>query len=216
VNDRIQSWASILLGAAVVVLVGWLTMDQMERSHIRREPDGGSASSGASSASSASTADIANGAASANPVASLGLGGSAAPVDSAGGSALGAIDTDGGFALGSLNSLLSDGGALPSGAPRTVRLGVVLVQYVGAEGASRSARAKPDALAHAQELATQAHADWRAAVKAGDSGSSEDIGRIPRGVLDAHTEVAVFSLAKDEISEPLETPRGYWIVKRVE
>lgn len=212
-NDRIQSWASILLGTAVVVLVGWLTMDQMERSHIRREPDGGASISSESGVISASGADSANAAASASPAA----GGSPTPTsESAGGSALGALDTDGGFALGNLNSLLGDGGALPVGAPRTVRLGVVLVQYLGAEGASRSARAKPDALAHAQELATQAHADWRAAVKAGDSGSSEDIGRIPRGVLDAHTEVAVFSLAKDEISEPLETPRGYWIVKRLE
>jgi parvulin-like peptidyl-prolyl isomerase len=53
-------------------------------------------------------------------------------------------------------------------------------------------------------------------VKAGDSGSSEDIGRIPRGVLEHPTEVAVFSLSAGEISEPLETPRGYWIVKRLE
>ena len=53
-------------------------------------------------------------------------------------------------------------------------------------------------------------------MKAGDSGSSEDIGRIPRGVLDRATELAVFSLEKDALSEPLETPRGYWVVKRIE
>jgi len=105
---------------------------------------------------------------------------------------------------------------MPTGAPRAVRLGVVLVQFAGAEGASSSARAKPDALKHAVELAEQARTDWKAAVKAGDTGSSEDIGRIPRGVLDPHTEVVVFSLEKDGISDPLETPKGYWIVRRVE
>ncbi|MEA2746298.1 MAG: hypothetical protein QOI41_441, partial [Myxococcales bacterium] len=107
-------------------------------------------------------------------------------------------------------------GAMPSGGPRSVRLGVVLVQFAGAEGASSSARAKPDALKHALELADQAKTDWKGAVKAGDVGSSDDIGRIPRGVLDQHTELVVFSLEKDAISEPLETPKGYWIVRRVE
>ena len=197
-NDKIQGWASILLGAAVVVLVGWLTMDQMGRSQIRRELDGGAdaavmaANAGdAGSGSGTSTSTTATGA---------------------------AIETggDGGLGLGSLSSLFGDSGAMPTGAPRSVRLGVVLVQFAGAEGASSSARAKPDALDHAKQLAEQARTDWKAAVKAGDSGSSEDIGRIPRGVLDARTEVAVFSLSKDDISEPLETPRGYWIVKRVE
>jgi hypothetical protein len=66
------------------------------------------------------------------------------------------------------------------------------------------------------ELGERAKTDWKGAVKAGDVGSSEDIGRIPRGVLDRTTELSVFSLEKDAISEPLETPRGYWIVKRVE
>ena len=53
-------------------------------------------------------------------------------------------------------------------------------------------------------------------MKAGDSGSSEDIGRIPRGVLEKSTELAVFSLAAGDVSEPLETLRGYWVVKRLE
>jgi hypothetical protein len=114
------------------------------------------------------------------------------------------------------NTILGDAGAMPSGAPRTVKLGVVLVQFTGAEGASSTARAKPDAFKHAQELVEKARADWKAAVKAGDVGSSEDIGRIPRGVLEHPTELAVFSLAAGDVSEPLETPRGYWVVKRLE
>jgi parvulin-like peptidyl-prolyl isomerase len=73
-----------------------------------------------------------------------------------------------------------------------------------------------DARKHALELAEQGKVDWKAAVRAGDTGSSEDIGRIPRGVLDHALEVAVFSLAAGDISEPLETPRGYWVVKRAE
>ena len=106
--------------------------------------------------------------------------------------------------------------AMPSGAPRTVHVGVVLVQFLGAEGASSAARTKKDALAAAEKLAELAKTDFKKAVKDGDSGSGEDIGRIPRGVLDPHTEIAVFSLAPNDVSAPLETPRGYWIVKRLE
>ena len=197
-KDRIQSWASLLVGAAVVVLVGWLTYGQLSGPHVRREAD-----AGAGSASAAPTASAAGDAA-------AGASPSAAPAPMA------ALDSnaDGGLSL--FNTLLGDGGAMPTSAPRTVKLGVVLVQFAGAEGASSSARTKPDALKHAQELAEQARTDWKAAVKAGDPGSSDDIGRIPRGVLERPTEVAVFSLAAGDVSEPLETPRGYWVVKRLE
>ena len=194
-NDRIQRWASIILGAAVVVLVGWLTMEQMSRTHVHAEPlDAGSDATANPPTTAASNAD-------------------AAATETA--SAVVETSTDAGFSLTGITNLL-DAGSMPTGAPRSVRLGVVLVQFAGAEGASSSARAKPDALKHAVELAEQARTDWKAAVKAGDTGSSEDIGRIPRGVLDPHTEVVVFSLDKDAISEPLETPKGYWIVRRVE
>jgi hypothetical protein len=207
VKDRIQSWASIILGAAVVVLVAWLTTDQMSRTHIRAER----LDSGTESTSDSGSASAANAAATDAGASSTGTG------SAAGSGGLGTIEAagDGGFSLTGLTSLL-DAGAMPTGAPRAVRLGVVLVQWAGAEGAPGSARAKPDALKRALELAEQAKTDWKAAVKAGDSGSSEDIGRIPRGVLERTTEVAVFSLDKDGVSEPLETPRGYWVVRRVE
>lgn len=201
-KDRIQGWASIVLGAAVIVLVGWLTMEQM--GHARPRVEGGDAGADAGADASAS----ANAGASASD-AGAGTG--------TVGNGTSALDTtgDGGFSLSGLSGLL-DAGAMPSGAPRSVRLGVVLVQFAGAEGASSSARAKPAALKHALELAEQAKTDWKGAVKAGDVGSSDDIGRIPRGVLDHTTELVVFSLDKDGISEPLETPKGYWIVRRVE
>ena len=205
-RERIQSWASIVLGAAVVVLVGWLTFEQMSRTHVHAEwSEAGVADGGGVIAA---TADAGSGTGTGTGTGTT--GGQAA-------ANMAALDTsgDGGFGLGGLGSLL-DAGGMPSGAPRTVRLGVVLVHYAGAEGAPSSARAKPDALKHAMELAEQAKGDWKAAVKAGDSGSSEDIGRIPRGVLDRTTELVVFSLDKDALSEPLDTPRGYWVVKRIE
>ena len=197
-KDRIQSWASIVLGVAVVVLVGWLTSEQMSRApriHAERS-DAGDGGGGAVAAAGDAGTGTSGGTTTAN---------------------VGALDSngDGGFALTGLSNLL-DAGAMPAGGPRTVRLGVVLVQYAGAEGAPSSARTKADALKHAVELGEQAKGDWKAAVKAGDSGSSEDIGRIPRGVLDRATEVTVFSLEKDALSEPLDTPRGYWVVKRIE
>jgi hypothetical protein len=203
VRDRIQGWASVVLGAAVILLVGWLTLDQMSRTHIHAERlDGGAAAdaSAAASGDAGATVSAADGGSTTGP-----------------GSTAGALDVtgDGGFSLAGLNVLL-DAGAMPSGAPRSVRLGVVLVQFAGAEGAPSSARAKPDALKHALELAEQAKTDWKGAVRAGDVGSSDDIGRIPRGVLDHNTELVVFSLEKDGIGEPLETPKGYWIVRRVE
>lgn len=198
-KGRLERWASLVAGAAVVALVGWMTFDQMSRTHVRANHDAGAPLADASALAEGNDA-----------------GQGATPGVTPG--AASATNGDGGLGLGleSLGNLLGDGGAMPSGAPRSVRLGVVLVQFAGAEGAPSSARAKPDALKHAQELLEQARTDWKAAVKAGDSGSAEDIGRIPRGVLERSTEVTVFSLDKDGISEPLETPRGYWIVKRVE
>jgi hypothetical protein len=204
VKDRIQSWASILLGAAVVVLVGWLTTEQMSRTHVHAERVDAGGDAGAAVVAAAS--DAGSGSGTGTGTTGSGSAGNVGALDSTG---------DGGFSLTGLTALL-DAGAMPTGAPRTVRLGVVLVQYAGAEGAPSSARAKPDAFKHAVELAEQAKGDWKAAVKAGDTGSSEDIGRIPRGVLDRTTELTVFSLDKNALSEPLDTPRGYWVVKRIE
>lgn len=186
-SDRVQRWSSILVGAAVVAVVGWLTLEQRPRR--RAEVDGAAPTAPATGA----PAEAASGAAPSAP----------------------AVETEGGAEL-ALPSLFGDGGSLPSGAPRTVHLGVVLVQFAGAEGASSSARAKRDAFEEAEKLAALAKTDFKKAVKDGDTGSSEDIGRIPRGVLDPRTEVTVFSLAPGAVSDVLETPKGYWIVKRIE
>jgi hypothetical protein len=105
---------------------------------------------------------------------------------------------------------------IPPNAPRAVRFGVVLVTYLGAEDAPRNARSKHDALELAQKLAAQAKSDFHAAVRRGDEGSSDDVGSMRRGVLEPAPEYVLFSLAPGTVSDPIDTPRGFWIVKRIE
>src|SRR3954471_16045723 len=54
--------------------------------------------------------------------------------------------------------------ALPSGTPKAVRFGVILVQYRGAEGAPAAARSKDDAQAMARTLAESAKTDFKGTV----------------------------------------------------
>lgn len=105
---------------------------------------------------------------------------------------------------------------LPSGSPKTVRFGVILVQYRGAELAPPNARPKADALTLARTLAEAANTDFKAQVHRGDPGSIDDAGRIPRGVLEPAVEYALFMLPRGAVSEPIDTPRGFWIVRRIE
>jgi hypothetical protein len=188
-SPSIQRWASALVGAGAIALAGWVALGTVERRVPRSVPHDAGATSSSATPAAVPPAD-----ASSPPEIAI-----------ADDSGVGA-SSDGGTSVATL----------PPGAPRSVRIGVVLVQFVGAEGAPGSARAKPDALKFASTLVDQAKIDWKGAVKAGDSGSSEDIGRIPRGVLERSTELVVFGLEKDGVSDPLETPRGYWVVRRVE
>jgi hypothetical protein len=105
---------------------------------------------------------------------------------------------------------------LPSGSPKMVRFGVILIQYRGAQAAPTSSRSKEDALILAHSVAEAARIDFRTQVARGDSGSMDDAGRIPRGVLEPSVEYALFTLSAGGVSEPVDTPRGYWIVKRIE
>ena len=113
--------------------------------------------------------------------------------------------------------------SLPADAPKSVVFGVVLVTYRGAQGlpgAPRlpaTVRSREAALELAKQLAELAKTDFKAAVGKGDKpGSMENAGRIPRGVLEPAPEYVLFSLAKGAVSEPVDTPRGYWIVQRIE
>ena len=105
---------------------------------------------------------------------------------------------------------------LPPGSPRVVRFGVVLVSYAGAEDAPRTTRSKHDALETAEKLAAQAKDDFHAAVRRGDDGSADDVGTLQRGVIEPAPEYVLFSLPVGGTSDPIDTPRGYWIVKRIE
>lgn len=106
--------------------------------------------------------------------------------------------------------------ALPAGAPKTVTWGVVLVTYRGAQGAPATARTRDAALSMAKEIAELAKTDFKAAVAKGDKGSLENAGKMPRGVLEPAPEYVLFSLEKGEVGGPVDTPRGFWIVRRIE
>jgi len=186
VSDRVQRTASILVGALVVGVIAWIAVSMPTAKTPRIEDASAPTPTETDAASPPSTPD-------------------AAPE----------VTLDASLDLGT-DSILLDAGVMPKGAPRSVRLGVVLIQFEGAEGASSAARSKKDALIEAQRLLDEARIDFKKAVHGGDSGSSDDIGRIPRGVLDPRTEIAVFSLGAGDVSDILETPRGYWIVKRLE
>lgn len=112
----------------------------------------------------------------------------------------------------------ADGGTpLPASAPTAVHFGVVLFTYQGVQFAPKNARTKAEALTLAQGIIAEAKKDFAEAVKKGDRGSTADAGRIPRGVLEPEVEYALFTLDKGAVhSEPLDTPRGFWVVRRNE
>lgn len=106
-------------------------------------------------------------------------------------------------------------GELPADAPRNISFGVVLVTYKGAERAPSGARPKSEAIDIAKRLAADAKEHFDEAVKKGDPGSNADAGSVPRGVLEPVLEYVLFSMKKGEVySDPIDTPRGYWIVRR--
>ena len=104
---------------------------------------------------------------------------------------------------------------LPSDAPKSVRFGVIVLSYRGAEGAPADARSKEASLAIAKALLPEAQRNFDEAVKKGDRGSMADVGSMPQGVLEPALEYALFTLKKGEVyGEPLDSPRGYWIIRR--
>ncbi|MEO7327004.1 MAG: peptidylprolyl isomerase [Minicystis sp.] len=113
---------------------------------------------------------------------------------------------------------------LAADAPKSVVFGVILVQYKGAQGAPSSAKPRDAALELAKQLAGEAKEDFKATVakvrstgaKGDREGSMDNAGRIPRGMLEPAPEYVLFSLPKDGVSEPVDTPRGFWIVHRIE
>jgi hypothetical protein len=110
--------------------------------------------------------------------------------------------------------------SLPMSAPREVRFGVVLVSYSGAQpelnGSAPPTRSHGAAKLLAEKLVVTAAQDFHAAVQQGDPGSADDVGTVKLGILEPAAEYVLFSLSPSGIGGPVDTPRGYWIVKRLE
>jgi len=113
-----------------------------------------------------------------------------------------------------------DGGKvpeLPASAPARIGFGAAIFAYQGSQGAPRDARSKEAARKLAQDLIELAQKDFAAAVAKGDHGSTTDAGRVPRGVLEPPIEYYLFNLEKGKVHpEPIDTPKGYWVVRRNE
>jgi len=111
-----------------------------------------------------------------------------------------------------------DGGRvpeLPNSAPQELSFGVIQFAYQGAQFAAADARSKVQAHQKAEEVLELAKHDFAAAVAKGDRGSTGDAGRIPRGVLEPPIEYVLFMLDKGSVSPTvIDTPRGFWIVRR--
>jgi hypothetical protein len=109
---------------------------------------------------------------------------------------------------------------LPVSTPRQVRFGVVLVSYAGAQpsagGGRTAARSKGDAKTLADKLRMTAEQDFHAAVQQGDAGSADDVGRVKLGILEPAPEYVLFTLPVGGVGPPVDTPRGYLVVKRLE
>ena len=195
-----QKWSALVFGAVVIAFVAAV--------FVARPPKPGSQTSPTASASSS---------ASAMPITDAGAA-DAAPVTD-GGPAPAATDDPDAPPATDAGATLIDGSPAPQldpKAPKSVVFGVILVTYKGAQGAPPTARSREEALALAKQLAEDAKKDWKATVPKGDKGSAESHGRIHRGFLEPAPEYVLFSLAKDGVSDPVDTPRGYWIAHRIE
>lgn len=94
---------------------------------------------------------------------------------------------------------------------------MILFSYRGAQGAAKDAPEKTEALRRARSVLAEAQLHFDDAVHKGDRGSTADAGHIPRGVLEPAVEYALFSLQKGAVGDtPIDTPRGFWIVRRTD
>lgn len=119
----------------------------------------------------------------------------------------------------SIFHLMPDGSSVPAlkdSAPDRVKLGIIIFRYKGAQGASASSRSKEQAVILAKKAIETAKSNFEEAVKQGDQGSFDNIGWISQNILERSVEYAVFNLEKGALApEPVDTPRGLWVVKRL-
>lgn len=105
---------------------------------------------------------------------------------------------------------------LPPNAPNDVVFGAILVTFEGVQGAPNKARTKAAALELAKRLLPIAQGNFEDAARQGDPGSTANAGSIRRGILEPTVEFALFTLEKGAVyPEPIETPRGFWIMRRI-
>ncbi len=113
---------------------------------------------------------------------------------------------------------LADGSPAPqldASAPKRVLFGVILVWYEGAQNAPQTARSKDEALLLATSIASDAKKDFAAAAKRGDVGVPA-AGEMLRGVLERGPEYVLFSLEVGATGGPVDSPKGFYIFKRIE
>jgi hypothetical protein len=106
---------------------------------------------------------------------------------------------------------------VPDSAPQQVTFGVVVFAYQGSQFAAPGSRTKEQAKQKALAAAADAKRDFHAAVAKGDRGSTANAGRMPRGILEPAAEYVLFTLGKGDVAaEPVDTPRGYWLLRRID
>jgi hypothetical protein len=106
---------------------------------------------------------------------------------------------------------------VPASAPQQVTFGVVVFAYEGSQFAAPGSRTKEEAKQKALAARADAARDFSAAVAKGDRGSTSNAGRMPRGILEGAAEYVLFTLGKGQVAtEPVDTPRGYWILRRID
>jgi hypothetical protein len=211
-----QRWVTTLVGLAVVVLaVGLVVHDFQPPRPIGHDPNPQAAALDAGPDTGAS--DL-GGTMSA-------LGATAQPAEDAGPLLLSDLVAPEGDRRmdGGVGTALPDGTPvppLPANVPRQVRFGVVLVSYAGAQpsagGGHPATRSRAEARLLAAKLLATAQQDFHAAVQQGDAGSSDDVGQVRLGVIEPGPEYVLFTSPVAAVAGPVDTPRGYWIVKRLE
>jgi parvulin-like peptidyl-prolyl isomerase len=105
-----------------------------------------------------------------------------------------------------------------------IRASHILIAYTGADEAPQKERSKRDAEVLVRKLAKEAqakganfealarqHSDHAASAQKGG-----DLGSFARGTRPARFEQIAFSLKVGQVSDPVETPLGFHIIKRTE
>jgi hypothetical protein len=201
-----QRWVTTAVGIAVVFFAVWVVVHNFHPP----EPVGVAAADGGEAGAGDAGRAVAD-------------GGAGAPVDDSGPLFLSDLVANAARDDAATDASFPDGTPvppLPFNAPRQVRFGVILVSYAGAQpspgGGHPSSRSKGEAKALAERLFTSARDDFRGAVQQGDPGSSDDVGQLRTGILEPAPEFVLFTLPVGGVGAPMDTPRGFWIVKRLE